>query len=465
MRARQLDRVRFLYVAAAPRVCADPAESSRQLLSHTRIRLPFPLLTGMLLIPNWERESVAVSDTIVIVGASMAGGRAAETLRQEGFDGRLILVGAEPDRPYERPPLSKDVVRGEAPEDKVYLRPAEYYVEQSIELRLGTAAQSLVPAERTVVLSNGERLRYDRLLIATGARVRRLNVPGSDLPGVHYLRTIRDARAIRDAARSAGRVVVIGAGFIGAEVAASCRVMGRDVTVLEVLPVPLQRVLGETIGNLYAQIHREHGIDLRLGEGIAEFRGAGRLEEVVTSSGQRILCDLAVVGVGVQPDVDWLAGSGIELQNGVVVDEFCATSLPDVYAAGDVANWWHPTLGERLRVEHWDNAQNQGVAAAKSMLGKGEPYAPVPYFWSDQYDLTLQYVGHASGQDEVVFRGDRDPRKLLAFYLRDGRLRAAIGVNRFKDVTAARRLIRSGADVTREQLADEQVDLRKLARG
>ncbi len=408
---------------------------------------------------------MAASDTIVIVGASMAGGRAAETLRQEGFDGRVILIGAEPERPYERPPLSKDVVRGEAPEDKVYLRPVEYYAEQSIELRLGTAAQSLVPADRSVVLSNGERVRYDRLLIATGARVRRLNVPGSDLPGVHYLRTIRDARAIRDAARSARRVVVIGAGFIGAEVAASCRVMGLEVTVLEVLPVPLQRVLGDTIGSLYAQIHREQGIDLRLGVGISEFRGTGLLEEVVTSSGQRIACDLAVVGVGVQPEVDWLVGSGIELQNGVVVDEFCASSLPDVYAAGDVANWWHPALGERLRVEHWENAQNQGIAAAKSMLGKGEPYAPVPYFWSDQYDLTLQYVGHASGQDEVVFRGDRDPRKLLAFYLRDGRLRAAIGVNRFKDITAARRLIRSGADVTREQLADEQVDLRKLARG
>jgi 3-phenylpropionate/trans-cinnamate dioxygenase ferredoxin reductase subunit len=408
---------------------------------------------------------VSASENFVVVGASMAGGRAAETLRQEGFDGRIILIGAEPERPYERPPLSKDVLRDGAPEDKVYLRPPDYYSEQSIELRLGTRAERLIPSDRTIVLANGERIPYDKLLIATGAKVRRLNVPGVDLPGVHYLRTIRDATAIRDASRVGGRVVVIGAGFIGAEVAASCRMKGLDVTVLEMLPVPLQRVLGDKIGQIYARIHRDHGIDLRLGEGIAEFRGAGRLEEVVTSSGQRIECSVAVVGVGVQPDVDWLQGSGVEIQNGILVDEFSATSVPGVYAAGDVANWWHPALGERLRVEHWDNAQNQGIAAAKSMLGKGEPYAPIPYFWSDQYDLTLQYVGHASGEDEVVFRGAPDPHKLLAFYLRDGRLRAAIGVNRFKDITAARRLMRSGVEVTREQLADEQVDLRKLAKG
>lgn len=408
---------------------------------------------------------MAASDVFVIVGASLAGGRAAETLRQEGFEGRVILVGAEPERPYERPPLSKDVLRGEAPDDKVYLRPPDFYEEQDIELRLGVRAQRLVPAEHSIILGDDEHLRYDRLLITTGAKVRQLNVPGCNLPGVYYLRTVADAKAIRAAARAATRAVVIGAGFIGAEVAASCRVMGLDVTVLEVLPVPLQRVLGEDVGNLYAQIHRENGVDLRLGEGIAEFRGAGRVEEVVTSSGTRITCDLAVVGVGVQPEVDWLEGSGIELQNGVVVDEFCATSLPDVYAAGDVANWWHSGLGERLRVEHWENAQNQGIAAARSMLGKGEPYAPVPYFWSDQYDLTLQYVGHASGQDEVIIRGPRDPRSLLAFYMRDGRLRAAFGVNRPRDITAARRLIRNGGEVRREQLADEQVDLRRLAKG
>src|SRR5712692_7486000 len=237
-----------------------------------------------------------------------------------------------------------------------------------------------------------------------------------------------------------------------------------DVNVLEVLPVPLQRVLGDEVGRVYADIHRDHGIDLRLNEGIAEFRGHDRVEQVVTSSGAGIDCDATVVGVGVQPDVTWLEGSGIRLENGVVVDEYAQSSVPDVFAAGDVANWWHPTLGERLRVEHFDNAQNQGVAAAKNMLGRGEPYAPVPFFWSDQYDLTLQYVGHASGQDETVLRGDVGSRKFLVFYLRDGRLRAALGINRHRDVSAARRIIRDGIEVTPRQLSDEQIDLRKLRR-
>ncbi len=402
-------------------------------------------------------------NTIIIVGASLTGGRAAETLRQEGFAGRIVLIGAEPERPYERPPLSKDVLRGEAPAEKVYLRPSSYYDEQGIELRLGIRAAALHPKEHAVELANGERLAYDRLLIATGASPRRLAIPGADLAGVHYLRTLGDALALRAELAGAQRVAVIGAGFIGAEVAASCRMLGREVTVLEVLSVPLQRALGDRVGEIYAAIHRDHGVDLRLGEGVAAIRGAGRAEEVVTASGQRIPCDLVVIGVGVHPEVGWLEGSGLAVQNGVVVDELCRTSIPDVYAAGDVANWWHPVLGERLRVEHWDNAQNQGIAAAKSMLGKGEPYAPVPYFWSDQYDLTLQYVGHASGSDEIVFRGPVEPTRLLAFYLRDGRLRACLGINRLREVSAVRRLLRSGIPVSREQLEDETVDLRKLA--
>jgi 3-phenylpropionate/trans-cinnamate dioxygenase ferredoxin reductase subunit len=229
------------------------------------------------------------------------------------------------------------------------------------------------------------------------------------------------------------------------------------------LPVPLQRGLGDAVGQIYGEIHRERGVDLRLREGIAAFRGDGRLEQVITASGATIDCDLAVVGVGVAPETDWLEGSGIDLENGVVVDEYCRTSDSSVFAAGDVANWWHPTFGERLRVEHYENAQNQGVAAAKAMIGKAEPYAPVPFFWSDQYDLTMQYVGHATGRDEVIFRGDIASRKFLAFYVRDGRLRAALGINRFRDVSAARRIIRDGIAVTPEQLADEQVDLRKLA--
>jgi len=406
---------------------------------------------------------MAKAETYVVVGAGLAGGRAVETLRQEGFDGRVVLIGSEPDRPYERPPLSKDVLRNERPIEKIFLRPAEYYDEQQIELRTGQTASRLDTRNRDLILNLGQSIHYDKLLIATGAAARRVNVPGADLPGVHYLRTLAEARELGRALGQARRVVVVGAGFIGAEVAASARLLGADVTVLELLPVPLQRALGDTVGKIYGEIHRERGVDLRLGEGISEFRGQGRIEEVVTSSGNHIACDLAVVGIGVQPDVGWLEGSGITLANGIVVDEHCATNLPNVYAAGDVANWWHPTLEERLRVEHYENAQNQGVAAAKTMLGKGDAYAPVLYFWSDQYDLTLQYVGHASGQDDVVFRGDVASRRFLAFYLRDGRLRAALGVNRPKDISAARRLLRNPVSVSPTDLADEQVDLRKLA--
>ncbi len=407
---------------------------------------------------------MAREETFVVVGAGLAGGRAVETLRQEGFAGRIVLVGAEAERPYERPPLSKDVLRGEAKDDKVFLRPPEYYAEQRIDLRLGVAAQHLVPAERSIVLSSGESLTYDKLLIATGVHVRRLNVPGHDLAGVHYLRTLWDAQTIREATRAANRVVVIGAGFIGAEVAASSRVQGKEVTLIEMLPVPLQRALGEQVGQIYADIHRERGVDLRLGEAISELRGAGRVEEVVTSSGARIPADLVVVGVGVNPEVAWTHGSGLHAPNGIQVNEFAEASLPNVYAAGDVAYWWHPTLQEHLRVEHYDNAQNQGVAAAKSMLGVREPYAPVPYFWSDQYDLTLQYLGHGSGSDEIVFRGDVAGRKFFAFYLRDEKLRAALLVNRVRDVGPVRRLLRDQVPVTRAQLADEQVDLRRLGR-
>lgn len=385
-----------------------------------------------------------------------------ETLRQEGFSGRITLIGSETARPYERPPLSKAVLQGTSPDERVFLRPPEYYVEQQIDLRLGIRATALIPAEHLIELEDRSRLDYDKLLIATGVKVRRLNVPRADLPGIHYLRTLDDARTIREATVKARRVVVIGAGFIGAEVAAVCRVQGIAVTVLEVLPVPLQRALGDEVGRIYADIHREHGVDLRLGVGVTEFRGSGRLEQVITTIGDAIDCDLAVVGVGVQPDVDWLEGSGLALANGIQVDEFSQTNLPDVYAAGDVANWWHPILEERLRVEHYENAQNQGVAAAKSMLGIREPYAPVPFFWSDQYDLTLQYVGHASGRDNVVFRGDIASRNFLAFYLRDGQIRAALGINRFRDVNAAKRLIRNRVQVTAEQLADETVDLRRL---
>jgi 3-phenylpropionate/trans-cinnamate dioxygenase ferredoxin reductase subunit len=413
---------------------------------------------------------VSSARTFVIVGANVAGGRAAEALRAGGFDGRIILIGAEPERPYERPPLSKGYLSGQTSSERLFLRPADYYADHGIELHLGLRATRLDPINRVVELTDAPHVGYDALLIATGATPRKLAVPGGDLQGILYLRDLRDARVLRERLATSQRVVVVGAGFIGAEVAASARTShpGREVVLLEALPVPLERALGAIVGSLYAEIHRAHGVDLRTAEGVTGFARSGTATDgefqVLTTSGARIECDLVIVGVGVAPEVGWLEDSAIELRNGVVVDELCRTSLPDVYAAGDVANWWHPRLGHELRVEHFDNAQNQGVAAARSMLGHGQPYAPVNYFWSDQYDLSLQYVGHASGQDEVILRGQVDGGSWSAFYVRDAELRAALGVNRFHDVSAARQLIARRIPVTPEQLRDEDVDLKALTR-
>jgi len=403
------------------------------------------------------------SRSFCIVGANLAGGRAAEALRESGFDGRIVLIGAEPDRPYERPPLSKEYLRREMPEERVYLRPPGYYEEQRIELRLGVSATKLDATEGTVELASSGRINYEKLLIATGCEVRRLNIPGTDLGGVHYLRTRAESDELAVLLQEARRVVVVGAGFIGSEVAASARRLGKEVTILEASTVPLARALGTKMGEVCAAIHREHGVDLRLSCHVREFRGAGRIEEVVLADGSRLQCDLAVVGVGVTPAVGWLEGSGVALDNGVLVNEYCETNLPDVYAAGDVANAWNPLFGERLRAEHFDNAQNQGTAAGKVMAGGREPYTPIPYFWSDQYEHTMQYVGHASGEDGIILRGDLRNRSFTAFYVREGRVRAGFAIGRPRDIMAARRLIQAGKQVDPKLLADEQTDLRALA--
>lgn len=399
------------------------------------------------------------TSTFVIVGASLAGGTAAGALREDGFDGRIVLVGAEPDPPYERPPLSKDYLRRESPREAVFLHPPEYYAEQRIELRLGRRATGLDAQSKRLVLDDGDELAYDKLLITTGSRLRELFVPGVELEGVLYLRTLRDSDRLGDALQKKPRLLVVGAGFIGSEVAASARTIGCEVTMLEVAPVPLGRAIGEEIGAVYAEFHRERGVDLRTNTGISEFKGTGRLEAVVTSTGDVIPCDVAVIGVGVAPNTEFLEGSGVEVQNGVLVDEYCRSNVADVFAAGDVANWWHPMWQERLRLEHYDNAINQGGAVARNMLDRGEAFAPVPYFWSDQYDLNLQYLGFASHWDRIVVRGKPSEQRFSAFYLLDGRIRACLTLNRARDQKAARRLIQSGAQVDAERLADEDVDL------
>lgn len=403
-----------------------------------------------------------MSRTIVIAGASVAGARAAETLRADGFNGRIVIVGAEPEPPYERPPLSKGFLQGSVGEDEFTLHGVDWYAEQGIDLRLETHAASLDVPSKCVTLDDGEPLDYDQLLIATGATPRRLSIPGSDLTGIHYLRSVADAREMKGRLEGAGRVVIVGMGFIGAEIAAVARQAGKDVVALEMGELPMLAALGHEAAGRMAWVHRQHGVDLRLNEGVAAFQGVEQVEQVVTASGATIDCDLVVVGIGVAPATAWLAGSGVAVERGVVVDEFCRTNVADVFAAGDVARSWHPGYGEYLLVEHFDNAGNQGAAAAKSMLGSQEPYAPLPYFWSDQYDLSLQFAGHNAGHDQVVTRGTVESGSWSAFYLREGRFVAALSVNRFKDFSAARRLLRSGKPVSASHLGDENVELKGL---
>jgi 3-phenylpropionate/trans-cinnamate dioxygenase ferredoxin reductase subunit len=400
--------------------------------------------------------------TFVILGAGQAGGRAAETLRREGFDGRIVVVGAEPERPYERPPLSKGILLGETTPEQAYLRPSDYYIEQNIELRLGVQAIQVEAAERTVRLSDGGGLPYDKLLIAGGVTARMLHIPGADLAGVVTLRTMADAGELAAALSGSPRVLIVGAGFIGAEVAAACRKRGLDVTMIEPLTVPMERALGLEIGTLYADIHRDEGVDLRLQTGVTAFLGTDRVEGAVLTTGEHIACDLVLVGVGTILDTGYLDGSEIAIENGVLVDQYCRTNVPDIFAAGDIANWYHPGLDSRLRVEHWDNAEQQGKAAARAMLGRLEPFAPVPYFWSDQYIYALQCFGRRLGGEQEVRRGTVEARNFTTFYLREGVPVAAMCLNNPRAGMAARRLIAAGAVVDQAKLGDESVDLRSL---
>ena len=391
----------------------------------------------------------------------MTGGRAAETLR-EGFDGNILLICGEPDRPYERPPLSKEYLRGEKPEDEVFLRPAAFYDEHRIELILGERAKRLDVASKKIVLENGRTIAYDKVLIATGAAPKRLTIPGSNLKGVTTLRTIRDAAGLEQQLTRKPRVVIIGAGFIGCEVAASARTLGCEVTMIS-QSKPLARALGDSFGEFYRRIHTEQGVNVRTGLEIAELRGSNSVETAVTTSGEHLACDLAVIGIGVAPDLAFLADEPIAVENGIVTDELCRTSAPDVFAAGDVANWWNPLYERRMRVEHFDNGKRQGVTAAKNMLGESESYAPVPYFWSDQYDVHLHYAGYRTESDREVVRGNPASGSFSVFYLdENGQVSACAAINKFKDISAARKLIRSHIHVTPEDLAHESVDLNRL---
>jgi 3-phenylpropionate/trans-cinnamate dioxygenase ferredoxin reductase subunit len=401
----------------------------------------------------------------VIVGANLAGGTAAITLREEGFDGEIVLIGAEPHPPYERPPLSKEYLQGAKPFEDALLKPSGFYEDHNIQMRLGRRVVRVDPSERTVNLEGGGRVPYDRLLVATGVRNRRLRIPGADLEDVYDLRTIGDADRIRAMSHGGNRAVLVGMGFIGSEVAASLRHRGVEVVVIEPFKSPLYRVLGEEIGRVFADLHRENGVQLFFEESVTAFEGTGRVQRVMTSAGRLIECDFVVTGVGVEPVTDLLADSGVKIDNGIVVDEYCQTNVEGIYAAGDVANHFHPLFGRQVRVEHWQNAIHQGRAAARSMLGKREPYSDVHWFWSDQYDCNVQYAGFHTGWDELVVRGNLEERNAVIFYMQERRIAAAVAFNSGRDLQRAMSLIRARVEVEPAVLQDEGVDLRSLVPG
>ena len=413
---------------------------------------------------------MAAAAGIVIVGAGIAGASAAETLRREGYGGSITLIGAEPLPPYERPPLSKEFLLGREPEGKLFPRTEGEYAALGIELRLGARVTALDAAARSVSLASGETIPYSQLLVVSGSEPRTLPVPGAALPGVRVLRTLAQARAlaseIREAAATGGRVAIAGAGFIGMEVAACCRELGAEVTVVEPLAAPLERALGPEIGGELAAYHRARGVELRLGAGVAAFEeGAGRVAAVVTDGGERIPCALALVAVGVRPADDWLRDSGLTLEDGVGVNERCETTIEGIYAAGDVASWPYTPPGgalptERVRIEHWDNALRQPEVAARNLLGGAVAYAPVPYFWSDQYTLKLQMVGLARRWDRLITRGTLEEGTLVAFYLLGERIVAALMVNRPRELVPLKRLVGTAPDPA--ALADPAIELRAL---
>jgi 3-phenylpropionate/trans-cinnamate dioxygenase ferredoxin reductase subunit len=368
-------------------------------------------------------------ETHVIAGAGLAGAKAAEALRGEGFEGRIVLVGEEPEAPYERPPLSKDYLRGEVPREQARVHAAGFYEEQAIELLTGTAVTAVDVAARRVALSTGERLAYDRLLLATGAEPRRLSVPGAELDGVHLLRDLADADRLAAALAPGARAVIAGGGWIGMEVAASARQKGLEVTVAELGAAPLERALGREVGELYARLHRDHGVDVRTGAAVARVEGAGRVERVVLADGGALDADLLVCGLGAVPRTALAEEAGLAVGDGVLTDASLRTSAPGVFAAGDVANPEHPFYGRRLRVEHWANALHQPEVVARAMLGRPAVYDRLPYFFSDQYDVGMEYTGLADGADELEIRGDTERYEFVAYWRREGRLLAAMNVN------------------------------------
>ena len=410
------------------------------------------------------------SRRFVIVGAGLAGAKAAEALRTEGFDGEVLLLGAERHRPYERPPLSKGYLQGASARDEAFVHPVDWYADHDVELRPETRVTGLDRPARSLLLDEGTRQPYDKLLLATGASPRRLDVPGADLGGVHYLRTLDDSDTLRTRLQAGTRVVVIGAGWIGLETAAAARAAAADVTVLEHADLPLLRVLGPEVATVFASLHRDHGVDLRCGVTVSAVEPSGAdpsaAGAVRLSDGTVLPADIVIVGVGVIPNLELARAAGLEVGDGIHVDDHLTTSDPDILAAGDVASAAHPLLHRRVRVEHWANALHQPSVAAATMLGRTASYDRLPYFFTDQFDLGMEYVGHIGpdGYDQVVLRGDPATREFLAFWLLRGRVLAGMNVNVWDVVDDVEALIRSSAVVDVHRLRDPAVPLSELVR-
>ena len=404
----------------------------------------------------------------VIVGASLAGAKAAQTLREEGFGGPIVLLGDEAERPYERPPLSKGYLLGRDEKSSIYVHDEGWYAEHDVDLRLGVTAVAIDPANRGVRLADGGVIGYDKLLITTGASPRRLDVAAGDLDGVLYLRTVQDSERLSAAFRGGGTVVIAGAGWIGLEVAAAAREAGCEVTVVEPAPGALHASLGPELGGMFADLHRGHGVRFRFGEGVGELRGsAGRVNAVITSAGTELAADIVVVGIGATPNSGLAQAAGLEVGNGILADAALRTSDSDIYAAGDVANAFNPLLDRRIRVEHWGNALAGGPAAARSMLGRDVTYDQVPYFYSDQYDLGMECAGlpEPGRYDQILYRGDRDGREFVAFWLSGGVVVAGMNVNVWDVNDDIQALIRAGAageHVDPARLADPDIPLTQL---
>jgi 3-phenylpropionate/trans-cinnamate dioxygenase ferredoxin reductase component len=403
----------------------------------------------------------------VVVGASLGGAKAAETLRAEGFDGPLIMIGSEDELPYERPPLSKGYLLGKAERDSIFVHPEGWYADADIDLRLGTTAMSIDRAAHQVTVADGSRVGYAKLLLTTGSSPRQLPVPGHDLDGVLHMRTVGDSERIKAAIARASRIAVIGAGWIGLEVTAAAREARVDATIVEAAELPLLRVLGREVAQVFADLHRDHGVDLRFRAQVTEITGSGgRVNGVRLGDGSQVEADAVIVAVGISPNVQLAEAAGLEVANGVTVDAGLRSSDPDVYAAGDVASAYHPLLDRHIRVEHWANALNQPQAAAKAMLGQAVSYDRLPYFFTDQYDLGMEYSGYVepNGYSEVVFRGDVSGREFIAFWMAaDGRVLAGMNVNIWDVNDAIQALVRARRPVDKAKLRDPTVPLESLA--